>query len=198
MTELRYWTKEMQAEQGALSAPQQREALAALALSQAQLLRQLTAFACGMLRRHDADFDPLVLKGLCLALGPCHKPADAASLAQHITAMDEILAMHGFSITLAPEQILPPEDLLGRAMQRQILSDLCAIAQKAYSAYLLDRRSYHVNYFLYQALAALTTESKHTQLEALLLRARSIHAFCDELLHKAFSSFSLPRKDSLP
>lgn len=180
MTQFPYFTEPMQHEQAAVNPA----AWQALAAQKSRLLTKLTCLACKVAQLHDAMLDPLLLKGLCLALDASYQIEDAAVIEAHCAAVDVVLQAHGLPLESKLPPLCPTEDDLYKDLQLQLLSLLHPIAQTAYSALLLGKRSYHINFFFYMALSALPT-APAAHLETLLLRARGIYSFSLELLDQA-------------
>lgn len=188
MTPFCYLTDEIQRDQALVNTDNWRNMYYELKKSKEALMNKLITLATSSLSMHDAQFDPLVIKGLCLALDHTYRMEDILHIRQHCEAVDEILGCLSINTQLNASVVPGAADDEKKFIQVQILSNLLSIAQKAYIAFLLGKRSYHVNFFFYQALSFISSDPTKEQLEALLCKSHAITLLCIDLLEKASSN----------
>jgi hypothetical protein len=187
MTPYYYLTEEIQRDQALVHTNNWRNLFQELKHLKDTLMNKLITLATFSMSMHNAQLDPLVIKGLCLALDHTYRIEDVARIREHCEILDQ--AHVSLKINTQPNLFVIPaaEDEAKKTLQVQILSDLLPIAQKAYMAWLLGKSSYHVNFFFCQALTCISSSDPKTeQLETLILKSRAANLLCTELLEKAF------------
>lgn len=180
-----YFTEEMQRDQLTACTDNWKATQCQLMNLKNNLLNKLMSLAVSSLRMHDACLDPLLIKGLCLALDNNHREEDIDSIQKHLDAVNEKLKADIFIEN--KNYILSEENQQLKELKLQALTCLLPIAHNAYHAMLLGKKSYHVNFFFYQTLGIVSGNAKVSQLEALISRSRSVAIFCMELLEKELS-----------
>lgn len=182
-----YFTEEMQKDQILASTDTWKATQYQIKNLKNNLLNKLMALAVSSIRLHDACIDPLLIKGLCLALDYNYREEDGNIIQKHCDAVEKELKSRNFTANQNFCNILNEEGQEVKELKLQALSCLLPIAQNAYSALLLGEKSYHVNFFFYQTLGVVATETNLKQLEALISQSRKVAVFCMEFLEKALS-----------
>lgn len=189
MAEFCYLTDEMQRDQALIYTENWKKMYQELKSLKDTLMNKLIRLSAPSLSLHDAQFDPLVIKGLCLALDQTYRVEDINRIHEHCEALDKALASVNINAQMNSFSIPGAEDEEKKALQVQILASLLPIAQKANIAWLLGKRSYHVNFFFYQALTKISSNPTIDQLKALSEKSRAVTLLCVELLEHADSNY---------
>jgi len=188
MTQFYYLTDEIKIDEALVYTDNWRDMYYELKKLRGDLMNKLITLATASLSLHDAQLDPLIIKGICLALDHTYKIEDIVHIREHCVALDNILVCRNINTQLRVSCVPGAEDDEKKSLQVQILSNLLPIAQQAYIAFLLGKRSYHVNFFFYQALTFISSDPTIEQLEALVCKSRAATLLCTELLENAFSN----------
>ncbi len=145
-----------------------------------ELLRiKLMAFAKLTLRSHDAARDALIMEGIALtgdaAVQTRAKPCLAA-LDAMLQDKDLVAQVAAVASRQRPEV---------RQLKEFLLSGLRALVACARRAAALGKRSYHVNYFFYQALAIMAEDCPTDTLLSLAAETGKVHYLCMQMLEAA-------------
>lgn len=188
MEQFGYLTKEIQSDQEIVQTENWKNMYDELKSSKSTLMNKLIKLSRATVSLHNAQLDPLVIKGLCLALDHNYRVQDIRRIHEHCEALDKALATLSVKKELNSFSIPDGEDEEKKALQVLVLANLLPIAQKAYIAWLLGKQSYHVNFFFYQALTAISSNPRIGQLRALIDKTQTITLHCVELLESANSN----------
>lgn len=188
MAQFCYLTDEMQKDQALVHTETWKDVYGELKDLKETLLNKLIRLSAATLSLHNAQLDPLIIKGLCLALDHTYRIEEIKHIREHCEALDEALASPRNKVQVQSFSIPGADDEEKKVLQLQILANLLPIAQKAYLAWLLGKHSYHVNFFFYQALYSISSNPKIGQLKALIEKTQAVSVLCVELLRNADSN----------
>lgn len=187
MAQLCYLTNEIQNEQALVHTENWKNMSHELKDLKETLLSKLIRLAIKSVSMHNAQLDPLVIKGLCLALDRTYRVEDFERIREHCEVLDKALdSLSVNNVQLNSFSVPGANDEGNRALQIQILETLLPTAQKAYLAWLLGKHSYHVNFFFYQALTSISSDPRTAQLKSLIEKSQTISLLCTELLESAY------------
>lgn len=181
MTQCFYLTEEMQKDQTLVHTDNWRNLYDELTNLKDTLLSKVMQLATASVCMHDAQLDPLIIRGLCLALDCTYRSEDIAQIRDHCTVLDQVLVAHT-STKPNLSAIHATEDAEKKALKIEILSNLLPVAQKLYLAWLFGKSSYHVNFFLCQVLNSLSSNPTLDQLKSFVFQFKNINLICAEML----------------
>jgi hypothetical protein len=176
-------TEEMQEDQTLVHTDHWKTLYSELTDLKDTLLSKLMQLATASVCLHDAQLDPLIIKGLCLALDCTYRSEDIPRIRDHCAVIDQALVAHnGTKPTVLTTPTVEDPEII--ALRAELLSNLLPTAQKLYLAWLFGKTSYHVNFFLCQVLHSLAFNPSLAQLKSFVFQFKNINLICVNMLKK--------------